>query len=274
MKLRNMYDDYFLQAVKHFNSDNLGQRTKAFEMFKELEEVGHIGSIKYLGKCYYDGCGCEKDLDKAREYYLISIAFGYYNADPGPTSYEMLRSIDDEIIGAFDIAEDFRKSGEHSENCTKSAYIGYVNTIVYGREKGLAWQRLGDMYYDGTYVEKQKGWAVYCYRKAYTTGGMDDHEDGSNSCKLGTCLFYGEGIDKNIVLAKYFLTSAYYSFLYTEADEQALLAESLLSSIGTLTEGYLIDGNNLMEEDNVLEDTASEWLSERPKYIKASAKRT
>ena len=273
MKLKNTYDDYFLRAVKRFDSDISGQRTKAFEMFKELEKVGHIGSIKYLGKCYYDGRGCEKDLDKAREYYLMSIAFGYYNANPGPTSYEMLRNIDDEIIGAFEIAEEIYKSGDRSELYTKSAYVGYVNTIVYGREKGLAWQRLGDMYYDGLYVDKKKEWAVYCYRRAFTTGGMDYYEEGSNSCKLGKCLFYGEGIDKSIVLAKYFLNWAYYSFWDWEDDEQALLAESLLSSIGTLTEDYLIDGNRLMEEDDVIDDAASEWLYERPQYIKTTAKR-
>lgn len=265
--LSSTYDDFFMRAVKRFNSDSSAQRSKAFLMFEELEKVGHVESIKYLGKCYYDGRGCEKNLDRAREYFLISIALGYYNADPDPTSYEMLRNIDDEVVGAFEISEEIRNSGERAEIYTRSEYIGYVNTIVYGSEKGLAWQRLGDMYYAGIYVKQRKNWAVYCYRRAFTTGGMNDYEDGSNSCKLGKCMFYGEGIDRNIVLAKYFLKWAYDSFWDWENDDSAIMAESLLSSIGNLSEDYLFDGNCFMEEEDVIDDAASEWLYERPHYI-------
>lgn len=186
----------------------------------------------------------------------------------------MLRSIDDEIIGAFDIAEALRKSGDRSENCTKSAYIGYVNTIVYGREKGLSWQRLGDIYYDGTYVEKKKDGLSTVIEKPIRQAAWMIMKMEAILVSWEHACFMVKVLIKILSWQNIFLTSAYYSFWYPEDDEQAILTESLLSSIGTLTECYLIDGNSLMEEDNVLEDTASEWLSERPKYIKASAKRT
>ncbi|SDB14069.1 tetratricopeptide repeat protein [Butyrivibrio sp. INlla16] len=267
MKLKSTYDDYFLRAVKRFDSDVSGQRTKAFEMFKELEKVGHVGSIKYLGKCYFEGIGCERKNDKARDYYLLSIALGCYKADPGPSSYEVLRMIDDEIMDAIDVVENARPSDEGKNISCEDMYSAYVNTVIYGSQKTLAWYRLGNMYYDGIFVEQNKKWAIYFYRRAFTTGGMERYYEADNALRLGKCFYYGDGIGKDPVLAKYFLRHAGHILWRYPEDDATALCTSLLDSLGKLDNTYLFDGKDYMEEDDYIEDTASEWLYHIPEYI-------
>jgi len=86
-RLKASYEDRFHQAVKRLYSDSSAMKNKAFNTFNELEKVGHTGCLKYLAMCYYSGLGCDKDNDKAREYYTITIALGLYNAEPKPNFF-------------------------------------------------------------------------------------------------------------------------------------------------------------------------------------------
>lgn len=264
MNFRKSYDEIFTKAVNRYNSDNLAQRAKAFSTFLELEKVGHVSCLKYLANCYLNGRGCDQNVDKAREYLIVSIALGHYNDAPKPTSYEMIRRIDGEIYGALEEAENTFNSNVRDDACVRAMYINYVNSIVYGNNKKIAWLRLGDMYHYGIGVPVKKNWSAYCYRRAYISGGNYDEIDDEILYKIGKCFFYGDGVEKDYSLAKCFLRMVWdYWNEYEYLDK----SETLLSAIGHLDESLWSDDYGINGEEEYLEDIYEEWLCTEPDYI-------
>jgi TPR repeat protein len=264
-KLRESFNEVFAKAVKWYNSDRAALHSKAFSTFQGLEKIGHVSCLKYLANCYLEGRGCDQDTDKAREYFIASIALGHYDDLPKPSSYEMIRQMDGEIYGSFDDAEDTFNSNVRHPACIRAMYINYVNSIVYGINR-IAWLRLGDMYFDGIGVEERKKWAVYFYRKAYLYKRSYDEIDSEIEFKIGKCLYYGEGIEKDVALAKWFLIMAQLSRWPWGEPGDADMCEKLLSAIGGLDEMYWEEDEYLDEED-YLDCISGDWLCSEPDYI-------
>ena len=269
-RLKESYNEIFTRAVKRYSSDSSAQCSKAFTAFCELEKVGHVGCLKYLANCYLEGRGCAKNIDKAREYFIASIAFGHYNDPPKPTSYEMIRRIDGEIYWAFDNAEDTFNSNVKEDACIREMYINYVNSIVYGNYKRTAWVRLGDMYNDGIGVEVKKNWAAYFYRRAYLSEKINDEVDCEILYKIGKCFFYGDGVEEDDAMAKWFLERGCDNWDKKEYLDEC---ENLLSAIGLLDESLWTDDScwaddyGVICEEEYLERISGWWLDMDPDYI-------
>lgn len=267
-KLRESFNEVFAKAVKWYNSDRAALHSKAFSTFQGLEKIGHVSCLKYLANCYLEGRGCDQNTDKAREYFIASIALGHYDDLPKPTSYEMIRRIDGEIYGALDDAEDTFYSNVRLAACLRAMYINYVNSIVYGNNNRIAWLRLGDMYHYGMGVEVNKKWAAYCYKRAYLSDGFYDEVDDEILYKIGECFYNGDGVEKDDTLAKSFLR-----LVWDNWDEKKYLdmSESILSAIGQLDDSWTIDygydSGDEYVEDLYLDDIFGEWLSTNPDYI-------
>ncbi len=264
MRLRESYDEIFAKAVKRYDSDSLAQRSKAFSTFVELEKVGHVSCLKYLAYCYLEGIGCDQNVDKAREYFIASIGLGHYNDFPKPTSYEMIRRIDGEIYGAFDAAEDTFNNNAREAACIRAMYINYVNSIVYGNNKRIAWLRLGDIYHYGIGVAEKKNWAAYFYRRAYISEGNHDEIKDEILYKIGKCFYYGEGVEKDYSLAKCFLRMVWHNW---DGKNYLDKSETLLSAIGLLDENLWSHDYGYYGEEEYLEDIYEGWLITDPDYI-------
>src|SRR6266496_5622912 len=88
--MKKKYSIIYLDNIKNklkniFLLDNLYQygigteknKTKAFELYKEAAEKGHISSTHGLGYCYQNGIGTEKNEIKAFELYKKAAEKGH-----------------------------------------------------------------------------------------------------------------------------------------------------------------------------------------------------
>lgn len=53
---------------------------KAFECFVEASSLGHKDADYFIGVCYYEGRGVEKDLEKSREFFKKAAEKGSIEA--------------------------------------------------------------------------------------------------------------------------------------------------------------------------------------------------
>lgn len=73
IKKKDEMDARWNEAEKLFDSD----MEAAFNIWQKLSLEGHPKSTHSVGYCYREGCGTEKDLARAIEYYELAISRGY-----------------------------------------------------------------------------------------------------------------------------------------------------------------------------------------------------
>ncbi len=67
-------ETYYTALMQLIDVDNAGE---GIESLRQLAEQGHARALYCLGVCYDNGIAVEKDLKKAREYYLLSAQQGF-----------------------------------------------------------------------------------------------------------------------------------------------------------------------------------------------------
>ena len=204
--------------------------------------------------------------------YIQRIALGLYNADPKPSSYEMLRNIDEEKMDVIYDAERIYASGAKTDKYLKEMYLGLVNTIAYGAEKGLAYLRLGRMYFDGVWVEQNRLWAIYYYRRSFEISGMYSNPGAEAAFNLGMIFYKGDGISPNRELAKFYFSRAYYGFNSLGNSDAEKECDYYLSDIGEFDTEYMLEQGdfpnaNYVDEDEFLVYVTYEWRNCIPDYI-------
>ena len=185
-----------------------------------LDEVadGQADAMCDLGALYYTGrLGGKKDYSKAIEYYEMAARLGSRQATENlGYCYYYGR------LGDFDY---------------KKAYHYFVKGALDGHIISL--YKIGDMYKDGLYVEKDEKEAFFIYKRCLAI--MQDYQERMFGAdvyiRLADCYYRGEGTDKDLVLALEYYQKAellYYprvakgDFLYKKQYERTIEMQQLV----------------------------------------------
>ncbi|GES97447.1 kinase-like domain-containing protein [Rhizophagus clarus] len=142
---------------------------RAFELYKEAAEKGHIDAIHQLGECYYYGIGTEKNEARTFELYKEAVEKGHINAmyQLGKCYYHGI-GIENNRIMAYSLYE-------------KAAEKGHINAMY----------QLGECYYYGIGTEKNNARAFELYKNAAKKGHINA------MYQLGEFYYYGIETEKN-----------------------------------------------------------------------------
>jgi TPR repeat protein len=120
-----------------------GEKVKAFTLWKEAAEQGYVKAQHLVGFCYYWGLGTQKDKSLALEWYQKAAEKEY------PQSICYLAEYYEHGMAGIE-----RNTDEAVRLWKKAAKLG-------DKEAPFI---LGNLYYDGVYVEQDKKEAVLWYR--------------------------------------------------------------------------------------------------------------
>lgn len=182
-----IFDDKMLKSNKSI-------KKIAFEYLKKLVENNDSEAISILGHFHY--CG----------------ELGFIEQDYNKTMYYLNESLN---INSID------RNFENSTLITLGYcyFYGRVNEPDYQKAFLLfgkaacsndpnAMYKIGDMYREGLYVEKNIEAAFYWYQESYSYHLKDTYICGSISLRLGRAYLFGEGIKANALFALKYLQKA------------------------------------------------------------------
>ena len=135
--------DFTVQFDAGWDCYKAGSRIKAFGIWKELAEQGYAKAQHFVATCYNSGLGTKKDKTLAVEWYKKAAEQEY------PQSVCYLANFYEYGIGGVE-----RDTDEAVRLWKKAAELG-------DKEAPFI---LGNLYYDGIYVEQNKKEAVLWYR--------------------------------------------------------------------------------------------------------------
>ena len=69
-------DAMILETERMLNRSDGRPVADAFPYLQKLADAGYIRSFLWIAECYYEGIGCERDLKKAKSYFLEAVLFG------------------------------------------------------------------------------------------------------------------------------------------------------------------------------------------------------
>lgn len=194
-------------------------------LYEQAIRQGDVDAMNDLGALYYDGRGYVQDFTKAIHYYEMAAKNGN----------ELAR----EHLGycyyyGRDIPVDYKK-----------AFQCFVEGALCGRLVSM--YKIGDMYRNGYYVEKNHALALRIYLRCAEM--LNPNEDwyvaGPVFLRLGNAYLYGEGTEKNPREAlKYFHFAE--EFLYDlVAEGEEMYRKSLQAAIDGQAKARRILAKNL-----------------------------
>ena len=185
---------------------------KLFSFLKILAENNDSDALLILGAFYYTGETefVEQDYKKAVYYYNESmnkktIEFNYNTDALNNLGYCYYYG----RIGEKDYKKAFLYFG-------KAAYLNHPNAMY----------KIGDMYNNGIYVEKNIETAFYWYKKSYNYSRGDDYINASVAHRIGKAYIDGEVVEKNLLKALKYLSIAERKY-YNLAINKPILSNSL-----------------------------------------------
>lgn len=143
----------------------------AFECFSNATKLEK--GFYYLGLCYNDGLGCEKDEEKAVELF-----------------FEGAEREDIDCLCALGICREFGIGCDIDYEMAVALY-----TRAADRDNATAINNLGGCYFYGHGVEQNKEYATELYMQAAELG------NSNAECRLGICCETGDGCEKDLVAA-------------------------------------------------------------------------
>ena len=159
--------------LQYLNDEDDGKREKYSELFyknaKYVADEGDAEDEYYLGNCYYNGEGVEKDEVKAFEWYKKAAEQGHISAQYN-------------VGVCYD-------NGEGVEKDKRKAFGWYERAAEQGHVE--AQYNLGVCYEYGRGVEKDKRKAFGWYERAAEQGLAEAQYN------LGVCYEYGRGVEKD-----------------------------------------------------------------------------
>lgn len=179
-------------SVMQFEDEKIECYDLAIKIYKHLAEQGHALALNNLGALHSEGRFVHKDTQKAFDYYVNSAENGCMEACCN-LGYFYLYGRNGEV--------DYKKAFEYF---SKGAILGNDANCFY---------KLGDMYMYGSYVEKNPDIAFNYYVRAaktleeYGSTYVDELESDINY-RIGKCLYYGNGIEEDKLLASQYLENA------------------------------------------------------------------
>lgn len=176
--LKSLAEESFPEAwtyLGYMYSDNdaMYDPIAAFECFEKATKADVSDGYYYMGSCYADGFGCEKDGGRAVDCFLTGA--------------------EKEHVGCIRALGICRELGI---GCPIDFEIA---AKLYSRaaemDDAVATNNLGGCYFYGHGVPQNKEYAVELYQKAAMLGSANAE------CRLGICMETGEGCKKDIVQA-------------------------------------------------------------------------
>lgn len=117
--------------------------SEAVELVLEFASDGNGTAALQLAKCYVEGKGLTKNIDKAIEWALIANQKGVKNAKSSVLDYLLLKKTDESTNRYFELATEFASTED----------VGSMG-------------RLGRAYRDGIGTDKDRDMAIFWFRKA------------------------------------------------------------------------------------------------------------
>lgn len=180
--LRKLDDpDYEFGLKFYLGSSVPMNRDRAYKLFRKAADRGHTLAKTFLGNCYTDGDGIQKNHSEAARW--------YENALPA------LRTLAEEGNPMAQIQfGNMYSNGLGVEENNSEAVKWYRRAAE--QNVTMAQNKLGNMYYNGTGIGKSSSEAIKWYRKA----AIGNYAVAQSS--LGVMLEYGIGIQKNAAEAE------------------------------------------------------------------------
>ena len=194
------------------------------ELYEEAISDGDDVAMNDLGALYYDGRGCYQDFTKAIHYYEMAAAHGN----------ELAR----ENLGyCYYYGRDIPADYEKAFQCfAEGAFCGRLVSLY----------KIGDMYRNGYYVEKNPAVALRIYLRCVEMLNPDKdwYIAGPVFLRLGNAYLYGEGTEKYPREAlKYFHDAEIYLYdMVAEGEEMYM--KSLQAAIDGQTKARKILAKN------------------------------
>ena len=181
-------------AETHHESENPEVVAKVMECYRLCMKQDIPEAYLDLGTIYYNGIFVEQDYKKAFELYKVA-------ADAG-----ILRAICNCGYCFY--------YGRHQEVDYDEAYKYFLLGALLHNDPNCLY-KLGDMYLNGYHVEKNDKYAFMLFDHAMQI--CSDHEDAGycladTQFRVGKCLLYGIGVDRNIESAHALLNFALLNF--------------------------------------------------------------
>ena len=179
-----------LEVVKYYIShDDKNALVENIELIlcylTKLAEENDGFAMRHLGNLYNGGRGVVQDHKKAIEWYeKASIALDTYAMCSLGYIYYYGRGDKQDYLKAY-------------KYFSEAAFMKNVNAMY----------KLGDMYYYGKHVSENKDKAFFWYREAENQPCLD-YEESSIQYRLGLCYLHGHGVDKDLLEAYEYLSSA------------------------------------------------------------------
>ncbi len=159
-------------AKKYTAGDPSRISPQAFPYLKKLSDMGYINSFPLIAECYYQGIGCERDIEKACVHFFEGMLFAEnvhcahmcYKLSEGKIKHPLLKAIINEL--------------RYEDRNLPSEYLC----------------RIAEMILDG----ELKG---YAEKAAYVVLKKWSKWTDIPSVRLGECLLYGLGTEQNCILA-------------------------------------------------------------------------
>ena len=172
-------------------SKNLTREMFDFVVSEYKNEIanGNVDAMVDLGSLYYIGHGCEQDYTKAIYYYEMAANLG---------SEEAVENLGYCHYYGRNVRIDYKKAFHYFA-------IGAFN------RRPISLYKIGDMYKNGYYVEKNLNEAFKIYQQAYDL--QDEDSLGPICLRLGRAYLNGEGIETDPKQAlKFFQLAEHYLY--------------------------------------------------------------
>jgi|GEM_PF-1251821 len=211
------YDGMYQWAYEHHERDDEPRiMAKVVQCYEECIRQNMPIAALNLGTLYYEGRYVRQDYQKAYELYKIA-------ADAG----------EPKAISNLGFCYYY---GRHQEIDYEKAYEYFLKgALLFGDASCL--YKLGDMYLQGYYVDKNERYAYQLYERAMFEAYGDDGRP--QACipdvmqRLGQCFLYGIGISPDVPKALTLLNNALTGFYYRKKEDPnaKILIEDTKNSI-------------------------------------------
>jgi TPR repeat protein len=187
-------------------------KDKLFGFLKILADNNDSDALLILGAFHYSGETefVEQNYEKAVYYYNESM-----------NKKQMEFNFNTDALNNLGYCFYYGRTGEKNYkeaflNFGKAAYLDHPNAMY----------KIGDMYNNGIYVEKNIETAFYWYKKSFNYSKNDDYINASVAHRLGIAYMDGEVVEKDLLSALKYLQIAEKKY-YKLAINRPILSNSL-----------------------------------------------
>jgi len=213
-------DFYAMKRIVGYVFDNkdsnIVNQKIALNYLEKLIENGDSDAMLTKGALHYSGENefVEQDFEKA--IHLYNEAVNHKNIEKKGLNITALTNLGYCYL-----------YGRANDPDDKKAFYYFAQAAILN--DGNAMYKIGDMYNNGKYVNKNSEAAFYWYKKAFLNTCNDDYNKASVAFRLGEAYLYGKGAKVSLLKALKYLQISEKHF-YILAIEKPMLSNSVFAS--------------------------------------------